>query len=471
VKILLVNPGQELALTANNPAIIDKERGKNPPLGILCLASTIRQAARHQVDVVDLNLGEAQIDDFKTLVRQGGYQVLGVSVNTFTFFDGLKVIDSFRDVCPGGKVIAGGPHVAVYPRETVALGVDVAVKREGEIIINQVLDRIGEPEALHEVEGICFRLRDEIIDTGEGLVIEDLDSLPLPDRALLPYKKYYSLLGQDVYSTTIITSRGCPFPCAFCNRPALGKKFRYHSSDYIINEILHCVQLGIREFLFYDDTFTVNRRRVMEVCDKIRERGLRIRWDIRTRVDTVDEEMLRALKQAGCCAIHYGVESGSPDILGRLNKGITIDRVKEVFRMTKAVGMDTLAYFMVGNPGETDAHIEESVKLISQIDPDYLHLTIFVPFPATTLYREALEKGIIKQDVYRQFAANPTRDFVPPIWNEHFTREQLQQIIKRVYRGFYMRPRYIFRRLRKLRSPAELRRKFKAGMSVMRMKD
>lgn len=470
MKILLVNPGQKLALKANNPVIIDKERGKNPPLGILYLAATIRQAARHQVDVVDLNLGDVQIEDFETLVRQGGYQVLGVSVNTFTLFDGLKVIDSFRGVCPGGKVIAGGPHVAVYPRETVALGVDVAVKREGEIIINEILDRIGEPQALHEVEGICFRLGDDIVDTGEGIVIEDLDSLPLPDRALLPYEKYYSLLGQDVYSTTIITSRGCPFPCAFCNRPALGRRFRYHGSDYIIDEILHCVQLGIREFLFYDDTFTVNRRRVMEVCDKIREHDLHVHWDIRTRVDTVDEEMLRALKGAGCCAIHYGVESGSAEILRRLNKGITVDRVKEVFRMTKTVGMDTLAYFMVGNPGETEAHIEESVKLISQIEPDYLHLTIFVPFPATALYREALEKGIIEQDVYRQFAADPTRDFVPPIWNENFSREQLQRIINRAYRGFYMRPRYVCERLRKLRSLAELRRKFKAGLGVIRMK-
>lgn len=470
MKVLLVNPGQKLAPEANNPAVIDKERGRNPPLGILYVAAAIQKEGRHEVEVIDLNLGELTLDGFAAHVRKNGCDVLGVTITTFTVLDALAVVRAFKEANPTGKMIAGGPHVAIYPKETVDLGIDVAVKREGEPVINQILDGIAEPRTLREVRGICFRLDGEVVDTGDAPFIEDLDSLSFPARTLLPYHKYYSLLGKESYSTTIITSRGCPFRCAFCDRPALGKKFRCHSSDYIAREISHCADLGILEFLFYDDTFTVNRRRVMEVCDKIVQRDLRIRWDIRTRVDSVDEGMLHALKRAGCCAVHYGVESGSPRIIERLNKGITVDQVKEVFRMTKAIGVDTLAYFMVGNPGETDSDIQETLKLIWQLDADYLHLTIFSPFPATALYREALEKGAIKEDVYRQFAVRPTVGFVPPIWEENFTREELQRIIMRAYKGFYLRPRYVCKRLLKLRSFAELRRKVKAGMSVLHMK-
>jgi radical SAM superfamily enzyme YgiQ (UPF0313 family) len=230
------------------------------------------------------------------------------------------------------------------------------------------------------------------------------------------------------------------------------------------------VDLGIREFLFYDDTFTVHRRRVLDICQGIVQNGFDISWDIRTRIDTVDEEMLRALKRAGCSAVHYGVEAGSQRVLERLNKCITIDRAKEIFRLTTAIGMDTLAYFMIGNPGETIEDIRETLDLALEIQPDFLHLTIFTPFPATRLYQEALEAGIIENDVWREFAADPKPDFGPPIWAENFSRDELQEIIARSYKRFYLRPQYAVKRLLRVRSFAEFKRKARAGLSVLKMK-
>jgi anaerobic magnesium-protoporphyrin IX monomethyl ester cyclase len=469
MRVLLVQPGQELALQGNNPVVIEKERGKNPPLGLLYVASMVERSKRHRLAVLDLNLPDMDLTYFNQYLQEEKFDVLGITITTFTLLDALKVIATFRHHNPGGIVIAGGPHVAIYPQETIGLGVDVAVKREGEPVINDILDRLGDTAALADVPGICYRVNGDIYDTGEAPYITDLDTLPPPDRALLPYKRYFSLLGGDDYSTTIFTSRGCPFRCAFCDRPALGKKFRCHGPDYVINEIKQCLNLGIREFLFYDDTFTVNRPRVLEICRQIVKLGLDIRWDIRARVDTVDEEMLKALKQAGCIAVHYGVESGSDPILKRLNKGIDLARVREVFKLTKKVGMDTLAYFMLGNPGETRADIDRSLALAMELQPDMLHLTIFTPFPATRLYQEALDNGLIREDVWRRFAQHPIRDFEPPIWEEHFTKRELQGLITRSYKSFYLRPEYVWRRLLRLRSFAEFKRKFKAGLSVLRM--
>lgn len=301
MKVLLVQPGQRLALQGNNPAVIEKERGKNPPLGLLYIASVIEQSGRNRVAVLDLNLPDFDLAYFKQYIQQGKFDVLGITITTFTLLDSLELISAFRRYNPGGVVIAGGPHVAIYPQETISLGVvDVAVKREGEPVINDILDRLGDSAALADVPGICYRVNGDMYDTGDAAYITNLDALPPPNRSLLPYQRYFSLLGGDAYSTTIFTSRGCPFHCAFCDRPALGKKFRFHSADYVINEIKQCLDLKIREFLFYDDTFTVNSARVLDICHQIVKLSLNIRWDIRARVDTVDEEMLRALKQAGC---------------------------------------------------------------------------------------------------------------------------------------------------------------------------
>ena len=470
MKVLLVQPGQRLALQGNNPAVIEKERGKNPPLGLLYIASVIEQSGRNRVAVLDLNLPDFDLAYFKQYIQQGKFDVLGITITTFTLLDSLELISAFRRYNPGGVVIAGGPHVAIYPQETISLGVvDVAVKREGEPVINDILDRLGDSAALADVPGICYRVNGDMYDTGDAAYITNLDALPPPNRSLLPYQRYFSLLGGDAYSTTIFTSRGCPFHCAFCDRPALGKKFRFHSADYVINEIKQCLDLKIREFLFYDDTFTVNSARVLDICHQIVKLSLNIRWDIRARVDTVDEEMLRALKQAGCVAIHYGVESGSEPILKRLNKGIDLARIREVFKLTKKVGLETLAYFMLGNPGESQVDIDQSLDLAMEIQPDMLHLTIFTPFPATRLYREALDGGLIREDVWRQFALHPSRDFEPPIWGEHFTKRELRELITSSYKKFYLRPQYVWRRLLRLRSFAEFKRKFKAGLSVWGM--
>jgi anaerobic magnesium-protoporphyrin IX monomethyl ester cyclase len=246
----------------------------------------------------------------------------------------------------------------------------------------------------------------------------------------------------------------------------LGKRFRAMSASRVVEEFEHCIQMGIHEFLIYDDTFTVNRKRVVEICETIIERKLDIGFDIRDRVDTMDNELLHLLKLAGCRGVHYGIESGSEKILKVLKKGITIDKAMEVFRQTKKEGIQTLAYFMIGCPTETLADVEETFRVMRELDPDFLHLTILTPFPSTPLYTQALEDGLITHDYWRKFATNPVLSFRPPFWEGEFSRDELDQLIRRGYRLFYMRPSYILKTLLRIASFAEFKRKAKAGIQI-----
>ena len=151
----------------------------------------------------------------------------------------------------------------------------------------------------------------------------------------------------------MFTSRGRPYRCLFCDRPTMGRRFRSHSAMCVVNEMETCVKMGIGEFFIYDDTFNVNRKRVFEICGEIKRRKLEIAFDIRARADRMDEEMLQELASAGCDRIHYGVESGNEEVLATLLKDLDLNHVRKMFKATRAQGMKTLAYFMIGNPGET----------------------------------------------------------------------------------------------------------------------
>jgi radical SAM superfamily enzyme YgiQ (UPF0313 family) len=228
--------------------------------------------------------------------------------------------------------------------------------------------------------------------------------------------------------------------------------------------------LGIKDFLFYDDTFTVNRKRVLEICDEILHRGLDIRWDIRTRVDLIDKEMLALLKRAGCLAIHYGVEAGNDRILSTIKKGFTVAQVREAFQITKKMGIEILAYFMIGLPSEKLSDIQDSFSLVKELKPDYAHFTIFSPYPGTELYHRGLDKGIIKEDIWKKFARNPHGDFKIPVWEENFNRQELYSLIVKFYKSFYLKPGYLISRVFKVKSGRELIKKAKAGASVLFMK-
>ncbi|MCK5849671.1 MAG: cobalamin-dependent protein [Kiritimatiellae bacterium] len=471
MKTLLINVPNFDEIIGNNPAILEQERGCNPPLGLLYLAGYLEKHSDHSVAVIDSQVERLNYADLKSRIEQASPDVVGITAMTLTLIDVMKTVDIVKQIDKRIKVVIGGPHVFLFPYETINLpNIDYLVIGEGERTFKELLDNMRDIAKLKKIPGLVFKDNGETINTGQPALIENLDDLPFPARHLVPYRDYSSLLAKGDVVTTIFTSRGCPFKCSFCSRPHLGKLFRFQSAKRVVDEIELCAKMGIHEFLFYDDTFSVNRNRVIDVCKGIIKRKLNIRWNIRSRVDTIDDDMLKHLKAAGCQGIHYGVEAGTEKILKVLNKGINLDQVKKTFDLTRKHKIPILAYFMIGNPSETREDIMETFRVARDLNPDYVHMTILTPFPGTKIYQNGLESGVIANDVWKEFARDPMPDFIPPHWGETLTKEELNELLIKGYKGFYVRPKYVLKRLVSLKSFSELKKKIRAGLKVLSMK-
>jgi radical SAM superfamily enzyme YgiQ (UPF0313 family) len=472
MKVLLINPPRFYELVGKNPAIIENHRGYNPPLGILSLAGYLEKKTNHEIEVLDAQPYEYGYDQLRDILREKMGDVVGITAMTFTLIDVMKTALLVKQLSPQTKVVLGGPHVHIFPNETINLPcIDFLIQGEGEITFVKLLEQLNNLDALEQIPGLVFKRSGRIVNTGISRPAENLDELGFPARHLLDVTKYTSLLGKDNIITTMFTSRGCPYQCTFCDRPfsPVISGFRWRSAKHVADEMEECLNLGIREAFIYDDTFTVRKDRVFELCNEIKQRKLKFRWDVRAHVNTMTPDLLRAMKDAGCDRIHYGVESGNDRMLRVIKKNTTVERVEQVVRWTKDVNMEVLTYFIIGQQTETEQDIRDTIELAKRLDPNYVHFTIFCPYPATATYFEGLRSGILKRDIWREFAANPTEDFELPFWEENFVADELRAWLVQAYKAFYLRPNYIMKNVARIRSWGEFKRKIKAGLSVVTM--
>lgn len=281
---------------------------------------------------------------------------------------------------------------------------------------------------------------------------------------MIPYKACYSILGNGEIMTAIQISRGCPYNCIYCDEAC--SKFRRREARDVINEIKHCVSLGIKDFFFIDDMFTIDKQWVATFCDLLAKEELNIKYKISARVNTIDEEMLRKFKETGCYRIHYGIESGSQRLLDVLQKKITVEQQKEAMLLTKKVGVRTLCYFMIGSPTETKKEILGTIDYAIRLDPDYAHFSITTPYPGTQLYRDGLKKGVFSHDFWREFAENPSEDFQPqPVSN--LSKDELKNLQIYANRKFYGRPKVFIRELANTNNARQFYRKLMAGLRIL----
>ena len=470
MKILLINPPQFNTISSCMPKVLEQGLDFMPPLGLMYLAGYLKKYSSYDVKILDCQVEELNYQNLKEKILQESPDVIGITTMTFTLIDVIKTAQLVKQINPNIKTVLGGPHVNIYPNETMTIKeIDFLILGEGEEPFKDLLDNIHKIENLYQIKGIVFRDKGRIVNTGERELIENLDSIPFPDRKLLPYKKYFSIISSNSPITTMFTSRGCPFKCLFCDRPHLGKVFRARSAKNVVDEMEECQEIGIKEIFIYDDTFGVDRQRVLDICSEIRNRNLAISWDVRTRVDTVDEEVLKAMGKANCQRIHYGVEAGTEKILKVLRKGVNLKQIEKAFKITKKVGIETIGYFMIGSPKETKEDILQTIKLAKKLNPDFIHVSITTPFPATDLYYLGLEKKILPYDYWQKFAENPKNTFVPFVWEENLTKDELFKLLKYAYRSFYFQPKFIIKKLLKLKSLKELRSKTKAALQLLKI--
>jgi anaerobic magnesium-protoporphyrin IX monomethyl ester cyclase len=467
MNVILISPPHKNTISTTIPDKINKERGLEPPLGLLYVASRLKQNRKHVVTIIDSDAEGLDYSSLEQRISRSKPDIVGIQVLTFTLLDALQTASVVKNISKSISVVFGGPHVTIYPTESLMYkDVDYIVRGEGEISFNKMLDGIESGASLSAIDGIGFKKNGNLTITKEPVFIDDLNSMPFPDRTLLPYKKYYSLLSRNFPITTMMTSRGCPYNCIFCKR--MGKKFRAISAQKVVEEIEHCLNIGIKEIFFYDDTFTIDNKRVFEICDLINKKGLKFYWNARARVDTVDYDLLLAMKRAGCKRISFGVESGNPAVLKNLKKGITLKQAMTVFGFARNIRIETLADFMIGSPGETRQHIMETIRFARKLKTDYAQFSLTVPYPGTALYEEALANGIIKSDVWREFARNPRSDFTSPLWTEYLSRFELIDLLGVAYRKFYLSPKFIIREVFNIRSSKEFFTKVKAVLKLFK---
>lgn len=471
MRVLLIFPPRKKILQADMSDIFEEESGFYPPLGLLYIASYLKENSHHEVEILDTQVSNMDYNQIKEKIIAYSPQVVGITAMTFNLLDVIDTAQVVKEVDSRIHINLGGPHPYIFRKESINLKcVDSLTIGEGEITFTELVNALEKKEPLAKVKGLVYKENDNIIYNEERGFLENLDALPQPDRTLIPYKKYHSVLAKDRLITTMMTSRGCPFRCIYCHRPHMGKKFRARSASNIIEEMEKCLELGIREFIFFDDIFTLDKRRVFDICDEILNRKLKVKWSVRARVDTVDYDMLVKLKKAGCKRIQYGIEAGTSKILQVLKKGTTLKQAQKAIQIAKEIGITTLADFMLGSPKETKEDILQTINFALKLNPDYTQFSITTPYPATELYTMGLESGLITQDYWLEFAKKPTSDFKTPVWEENLKKEELAKLLNLAYKRFYTRPQYILKELFSLSSLGEFKRKAKAGLKVFSLK-
>jgi radical SAM superfamily enzyme YgiQ (UPF0313 family) len=383
---------------------------------------------------------------------------------TFTFHYALDLARAIKQhfALP---IIIGGPHVTIYPREVLShTCFDIGVIGEGERTLLEIVSAYAAntgdlTSALSKIKGIVFRNREETCVTGPREFIADIDNLPFPAYDLLPLPRYYGC-NLAVPYMTMMTSRGCPYTCSFCSKTPWGQSLRCHSARRVVDEIEYLVkELGIKAIDFFDDTFTANKERIREIASLIRERELHFEFGITTRVNTVDQQLLRDLKSIGCKTAAFGVESGDPDILKKINKNITIEQIKNAFRWTEETGINSVGFLMVGNPGETEGAIKNTIRLLKEARPDYFISNILIPYPGSALYADLLAQGILKEDYWKKVTLEGTA-YPTPIANTTIPRNKLISMRNRINRMPYLRIGSNLLKLRKIRTIHDLLRSF-----------
>ena len=284
-----------------------------------------------------------------------------------------------------------------------------------------------------------------IIDNGRRDFIKNLYELPFPSYDLLPLEKY-SILGQKLEHFPLMSSRGCPFGCRYCaSSRFMGRMFRARSAENVADEIEWLNdKFGAKYVAFGDDTFTLSKKRVLEFCREIRERGLDVEWSCSSRVDTIDGETIREMKRAGCNCIYYGVESANPQILNNFyRKRIKLEQVVDAVKKTKENEILTVCSFIIGAPMETREDMMRTLKFSIKLDPDYAQYSILTPYPGTEIYEEAAKKGWLLTENFDDYTCGK-----PVLKNFYLSPKEISKFLKYCYIRFYLRPKFIWKEIK-----------------------
>lgn len=447
-----------------NPAV-DKSRyeweyglgSRLPAIGLCSLAAYTRQHGFETALLDSYNLGLSEELTLEKVLEFSPTHV-GITATTSYIFFAAKLAQLLKKHRPQIVTVIGGAHISSVPYETMQSfpDFDLGVIGEGEETIKELLSLANPFQGLGNIKGVIYRGNgDGLEKTGPRPYLEDLDRLPHPAWDLLQgFPQYYRPTPSNYRKlpvASLITSRGCPYQCTFCDRSVFGNRFRSFGAEYIIGLIKEIKnRYGVREISFYDDTFTADKARLNKICEALINNDLRLSWSCLGRADLADSDSLTLMKRAGCWSVSYGIESASQDILDLYQKKINLYQVEEAVRMTKAQGIQTRAFFMLGNPMETQNTILQTQSLLRRLSLDDIHISFFMPLPGSDSYKSVEKYGKFSKDWKLMDVYTP--NFIPA----GLSRGLLLKYRSQLYRSFYLEPRILLRYLTVMLNPKRL---------------
>ena len=472
--VLFVNPSFDLEshfgrLARVGPSLL--------PVGATYLAAML-EAEGVPTAIWDGQVEPAGLASLEAELRQRKPSVVGITVYSPMLAQTRAVAEMVRREVPGARVVAGGIHPTVLPEEILDIpGIEVAVRGEAEPVIVQLCQALMRGDSVEGIPGTTIRCDGAIHRASDIPLIDSLDRIPPPARHLLKNERYRPApeitMANPAKIQSLITSRGCPYQCIFCSARLLsGRRYRFHSPERIIEEVEHLVgHYGAEEVVFLDDNFTVNRPRLVQTCELLRESGLsrRIIWACNGRVDEVDPEVLQLMRASGCRLISFGIETGVPRLLALIKKGITVDQSRNAVRWAKQAGIRVRTTLILGLPTETEEDTRATIDFAKDLGADFAKFSLATPYPGTELCQLAEQMGLLtSHDWSRASSMAGFSSYEPLFVPEGRTGDEMKRWQRRAMREFYLRPRQIWTILSQTKTMADAQLLFQAARAVVR---
>jgi radical SAM superfamily enzyme YgiQ (UPF0313 family) len=453
------------------------------PLGIASLAAFVREKG-FGVGIIDCPALKITSNEVFEIIKRKNPSIVGFSSTTYTLPRVTEIAKKIREEMPTTLTVFGGSHANVAGIETVNqynFFDIVSYGLDGEYIIHDIVKKYAEKKydrnsfmndftLLGNIKGIIYKKNNVVTQNPEGDLVDNLDELPLPARDLFPMEKYIPLPNQykKLPLTNMVVIRGCPYFCSFCDQAGTGARRR--SPKKVMEEIIHCVEnYKIKEISFWDDTMSYHKKWMYEFLNLLIEADLDLIWSCYAAVNTVDKDLLKLMRKAGCWNIFFGYETGVEELGKNIlsnKKNRNFEKMKTVAKWTKEAGIESRGSFMIGLPGETPALAKETIKNAIELDPDYAQFLITCPYPGTKLQKE-ISQGKWGKFIDSDFEKNHMFDVT---WLPYGYKnvDELKKMERYAYRKFYFRPSYIIKRILKIRSIEDIRRYIKGGTALVK---
>ncbi|MCX5701650.1 MAG: radical SAM protein [Candidatus Omnitrophica bacterium] len=447
IDIVLVSPPFDLR---ENFGLLDFVGQYGSPINLLYLAASL-EGAGISTKLSDLSYKNKSIEECAQYIVSMESEFVGIAVHfTFLVPKSLKLISIIKSLNPKIKIIVGGVHFTSLPEKTMneCREIDVGIIGEGEEVIVKVIKCLKAGDSLENLQGLIFRRGKELVKTEGGNLVSDINKLPFSLFEKIDLSHYSFAVYKEKRNNTfpIITSRGCPFSCTFCDRTVVGREIRFHNIDYLSKMIDTLVkEFKVNCFDVEDENICITKNRFKDICGLFKNmfQSYNITWHCSIRADSVNRETAKMLYDSGCRSVTFGIESGSQRMLNVYNKKLNINEMPEKCKIIRKAGITLAGSFIIGGPGENTESILETINLLKRIELDYMYLWYFVPFPGSVLYQDIENKGKLLGGYSNMTGQHIS--FIPLT----LSREQLERGYKLIYRTFYSKPSVILKTIKK----------------------